>query len=219
MKKSWKPIWRPVRPQTRRLWRNASVTGMALLTYSLFSFDYFNVSIDISSVFLIQQEWGTKWEDVFFDRDGLISKFKVREPWVSALSPFSVEPPSRTRVSSRCWMLFATIYLHLWICRPNKGKNPKNEEEELVRETSPDEKLSGLAFKVAADPYIGTLTFYRIYSGKVKAGDMVWNPRSPCPDMASKRWPTGSFFCRAIAQYDIYSGRLCLSTCLLDKCS
>ena len=70
---------------------------------------------------------------------------------------------------------------------PTKGKNPKNEEEELVRETSPGEKLSGLAFKVAADPYIGTLTFYRIYSGKVKAGDMVWNPRSPCPDMASKR--------------------------------
>ena len=62
---------------------------------------------------------------------------------------------------------------------PTKGKNPKNEEEELVREASPDEKLSGLAFKVAADPYIGTLTFYRIYSGKVKAGDMVWNPRTP----------------------------------------
>jgi len=59
-----------------------------------------------------------------------------------------------------------------------KGKNPKNEEEELIREASPDEKLSGLAFKVAADPYIGTLTFYRLYSGKVKAGDMVWNPRS-----------------------------------------
>ena len=73
---------------------------------------------------------------------------------------------------------------------PTKGKNPKNEEEELVRETSPDEKLSGLAFKVAADPYIGTLTFYRIYSGKVKAGDMVWNPRSPVTgDMASKPWP------------------------------
>eukprot|EP00438_Fugacium_kawagutii_P010975 Skav217181 [mRNA] locus=scaffold5232:71211:76024:+ [translate_table: standard] len=56
---------------------------------------------------------------------------------------------------------------------PTKGKNPKNEEEEMLRETSPDEKLSGLAFKVAADPYIGTLTFYRIYSGKVKAGDMA----------------------------------------------
>jgi hypothetical protein len=60
---------------------------MALLTYSLFSFDYFNVSIGnsaihlfVSSVCLIQQEWGTKSEDVFFDRDGLISKFQVREP-------------------------------------------------------------------------------------------------------------------------------------------
>lgn len=32
--------------------------------------------------------------------------------------------------------------------------------------------------QVAADPYIGTLTFYRIYSGKVKSGEMVWNPRT-----------------------------------------
>ncbi|CAJ1353111.1 unnamed protein product [Effrenium voratum] len=61
---------------------------------------------------------------------------------------------------------------------PTKGKNPKDEEEEMVRKASVDEKLSGLAFKVAADPYIGTLTFYRIYSGKVKSGDMVWNPRT-----------------------------------------
>ncbi|CAK9085223.1 unnamed protein product [Durusdinium trenchii] len=61
---------------------------------------------------------------------------------------------------------------------PTQGKNPKNEEEIIERQASPDEKLSGLAFKVAADPYIGTLTFYRLYSGKVKAGEMVWNPRS-----------------------------------------
>merc|ERR1712137_791176 len=38
--------------------------------------------------------------------------------------------------------------------------------------------FSGLAFKVAADPYIGTLTFFRIYSGKVKAGEMMLNPRT-----------------------------------------
>ncbi|OLQ04317.1 Elongation factor G-2, chloroplastic [Symbiodinium microadriaticum] len=61
---------------------------------------------------------------------------------------------------------------------PTKGKNPKNEEEEIERKNEPEEKLSGLAFKVAADPYIGTLTFYRIYSGKVKSGEMVWNPRT-----------------------------------------
>merc|ERR1712050_240065 len=54
-----------------------------------------------------------------------------------------------------------------------EGKNPKDEEEKLVRKMTADEKFSGLAFKVAADPYIGTLTFFRIYSGKVTAGDMV----------------------------------------------
>merc|ERR1712190_167751 len=59
-----------------------------------------------------------------------------------------------------------------------KGKNPKNEEEEFTRKNTPEEKFSGLAFKVAADPYIGTLTFFRIYSGKVSAGDFVINPRT-----------------------------------------
>eukprot|EP00930_Biecheleria_cincta_P091015 TRINITY_DN804_c0_g1_i1.p1 TRINITY_DN804_c0_g1~~TRINITY_DN804_c0_g1_i1.p1 ORF type:complete len:829 (-),score=175.35 TRINITY_DN804_c0_g1_i1:257-2686(-) len=61
---------------------------------------------------------------------------------------------------------------------PTKGKNPKDEEEVLERKNVADEKLSSLAFKVAADPYIGTLTFLRIYSGSIKSGDMVWNPRS-----------------------------------------
>mmetsp|Transcript_130755 Transcript_130755/g.317606 ORF Transcript_130755/g.317606 Transcript_130755/m.317606 type:complete len:699 (+) Transcript_130755:2-2098(+) len=61
---------------------------------------------------------------------------------------------------------------------PTKGKNPKNEEEELTRKNTPDETFSGLAFKVATDPYIGTITFFRIYSGKVKAGEMMLNPRT-----------------------------------------
>jgi len=61
---------------------------------------------------------------------------------------------------------------------PTQGKNPKNEEEELTRENTMEETFSGLAFKVANDPYIGTLTFFRVYSGKIASGDMVWNPRS-----------------------------------------
>ena len=40
-------------------------------------------------------------------------------------------------------------------------QTPVENDQELMRDQSPDEKLSGLAFKVAADPYIGTLTFYR----------------------------------------------------------
>mmetsp|Transcript_67763 Transcript_67763/g.153235 ORF Transcript_67763/g.153235 Transcript_67763/m.153235 type:complete len:812 (+) Transcript_67763:64-2499(+) len=59
-----------------------------------------------------------------------------------------------------------------------KGKNPKDEEEELVRENRVDEKFSGLAFKVATDPYIGSITFFRVYSGSVKAGEMMLNPRT-----------------------------------------
>jgi len=61
---------------------------------------------------------------------------------------------------------------------PTRGKNPKNEEEILERKNVPDEKFSGLAFKVATDPYIGTITFFRIYSGKVKAGETMLNPRT-----------------------------------------
>jgi len=61
---------------------------------------------------------------------------------------------------------------------PTTGKNPKDEEEVFTRNNTVDEKFSGLAFKVAADPYIGTLTFFRVYSGKVKAGEMMLNPRT-----------------------------------------
>jgi len=61
---------------------------------------------------------------------------------------------------------------------PTQGKDPKDPEVILERKNVADEKLSSLAFKVAADPYIGTLTFLRLYSGTIKSGDMVWNPRS-----------------------------------------
>jgi len=59
-----------------------------------------------------------------------------------------------------------------------QGKNPKDEEEVYTRRNTTDEQFAGLAFKVATDPYIGTLTFFRIYSGKVTAGDFVINPRT-----------------------------------------
>jgi len=58
---------------------------------------------------------------------------------------------------------------------PVKGTKPKTEEE-LVRKTSDEEPFSALAFKVAADPFVGTLTFFRVYSGVLKAGSYVLNP-------------------------------------------
>ena len=50
------------------------------------------------------------------------------------------------------------------------------EGQEVVREASDNESFSALAFKIATDPFVGTLTFFRVYSGVLKAGDMVLNP-------------------------------------------
>ena len=56
---------------------------------------------------------------------------------------------------------------------PIKGKNLKGEEEERI--ASDEAPLSALAFKLMTDPYVGHLTFLRIYSGHLKTGDTVFN--------------------------------------------
>ena len=57
---------------------------------------------------------------------------------------------------------------------PVDGINPKTEEK-LTREATDEAPFSALAFKVATDPFIGQLTFFRVYSGVVKAGSYVLN--------------------------------------------
>jgi len=57
---------------------------------------------------------------------------------------------------------------------PVKGINPETGKEE-ERHPDDNEPLSGLAFKVASDPFVGTLTFYRVYSGIIKKGSYVLN--------------------------------------------
>lgn len=55
-----------------------------------------------------------------------------------------------------------------------KGINPETEKEE-ERHADPNGPLAGLAFKIATDPFVGTLTFFRVYSGTLKAGSYVYN--------------------------------------------
>ena len=55
-----------------------------------------------------------------------------------------------------------------------KGVNPDTEEEE-VRHSSDDEPFSALAFKIATDPFVGKLCFFRVYSGSIEAGSTVYN--------------------------------------------
>jgi elongation factor G len=57
---------------------------------------------------------------------------------------------------------------------PVHGVDPRTENE-LSRKPAMDEPFSALAFKVMSDPYVGKLTYFRVYSGKVKAGDRVLN--------------------------------------------
>jgi elongation factor G len=56
---------------------------------------------------------------------------------------------------------------------PVKGVNAKGEE--ITRRTADDEPFSALAFKIMNDPYVGNLTFFRVYSGKLEAGSYVQN--------------------------------------------
>jgi len=55
------------------------------------------------------------------------------------------------------------------------GVDPKDEEITLERHPSYDEPFAALAFKIATDPYVGKLTFIRVYSGQLKAGSYVLN--------------------------------------------
>ena len=57
---------------------------------------------------------------------------------------------------------------------PIKGINPETEEEE-VRHSSDTEPFAALAFKIATDPFVGKLAFFRVYSGTVQAGSTVYN--------------------------------------------
>ena len=57
-----------------------------------------------------------------------------------------------------------------------KGVLANGSEAEISRQSSDDEPFSALAFKIATDPFVGSLTFFRVYSGVLKSGDMVLNP-------------------------------------------
>jgi elongation factor G len=71
------------------------------------------------------------------------------------------------------------------------GTNPNTDEEE-GRKPSEDEPTSALAFKIATDPYMGRLVFFRVYSGSVKAGSYVFNPRSGKKERISRLFQMNS---------------------------
>ena len=71
------------------------------------------------------------------------------------------------------------------------GTNPTTGEEE-DRKPSEEAPTSALAFKIATDPYVGRLVFFRVYSGKVEAGSYVYNTRSGKKERVSRLFQMNS---------------------------
>ena len=71
------------------------------------------------------------------------------------------------------------------------GTNPATGEEE-DRKPSEEAPTSALAFKIATDPYVGRLVFFRVYSGKVEAGSYVYNTRSGKKERVSRLFQMNS---------------------------
>ena len=68
---------------------------------------------------------------------------------------------------------------------PITGLNPENDQE-VVRKPSNQEPFSALAFKIATDPFVGRLCFFRVYSGKLNAGSYVFNNRNEKKERISR---------------------------------
>ncbi len=66
------------------------------------------------------------------------------------------------------------------------GTDPRDPEKQIVRHPDASEPLTALAFKIATDPYVGRLCFFRVYSGKLEAGSYVYNSRSDKKERISR---------------------------------
>ena len=66
------------------------------------------------------------------------------------------------------------------------GTDPNDSEKQISRTPSEEEPLCALAFKIATDPYVGRLCFFRVYSGRLDAGSYVYNARSDKKERISR---------------------------------
>ncbi|HTL10887.1 MAG TPA: elongation factor G, partial [Bdellovibrionota bacterium] len=58
---------------------------------------------------------------------------------------------------------------------PMEGMDPEKEGKKIVCKASPDEPFAALAFKIMSDPFMGQLTYFRVYSGRIKGGETILN--------------------------------------------
>jgi len=66
------------------------------------------------------------------------------------------------------------------------GFDPRDPEKQVIRHPDANEPLCALAFKIATDPYVGRLCFFRVYSGKLPAGSYIYNTRTEKKERISR---------------------------------
>jgi elongation factor G len=67
-----------------------------------------------------------------------------------------------------------------------EGMAVDDEDKKLIRKRTPDDHFSGLAFKIMSDPFVGQLTYVRVYSGKISVGEVVLNTRTDKKERIAK---------------------------------
>ena len=135
-------------------------------------------------------EYNDELMEKFFDDPSTITEDEILKALRAATVSMEITPmlcgSSFKNKGVQTLLDYVCAFLPSPLDTPNViGTNPDSGEEE-DRRPDEDEKTSALAFKIATDPYVGRLTFIRVYSGKVEAGSYIYNTRSGKKERVSR---------------------------------
>ncbi len=126
----------------------------------------------------------------FFDDPSIITEDEIRAAIRKATLGMEINPmicgSSFKNKGVQCLLDSVCSYLPSPIdTLAIEGTDPRTDKT-VVRHPSPDEPLCALAFKIATDPFVGRLCFFRVYSGELPAGSYVYNSRSDKKERISR---------------------------------
>ncbi|MBO5016881.1 MAG: elongation factor G [Bacteroidaceae bacterium] len=135
-------------------------------------------------------EYDDELMEKFFDDPSTITEAEIMRALRAATLKMDIVPmlcgSSFKNKGVQTLLDYVCAFLPSPLDTPNiVGTNPETGAEE-DRKPDEDEKTSALAFKIATDPYVGRLTFFRVYSGKVEAGSYIYNSRSGKKERVSR---------------------------------
>ena len=113
-------------------------------------------------------------EDGELTEDEIIAGICAAHARRTRSSRCSAAPRSRTRACRRCSTRSSSSCRRRPIVRRSRASTRTTRKTR--RKAGDDEPFSALAFKIMTDPFVGTLTFFRVYSGMLNSGDTVYNP-------------------------------------------